>query len=195
MTVTLPECPVGLRHGGGEGRWGLCLMELVSILQGSATDTIYVTADPESVHPDLVRLGIQVNDNYRALSSAERADALWPLIPGLLGTRGEEVNLDLSSFKERFNIPDSDSICTCGVCKMVSEGNWLRDYIQRCSNAERLQILDAAIDLYHETAGTTRRREFAPEELARLDAWLDAGFTNLDKVYTLNRDNPLVKRG
>lgn len=82
------SCPVALRNGGGEGRWGLCVMELISILNGE-NDQGYAGYKSATVDESLRLLAMNVNDFFvgeDGVTPEVRADVLWPIIPSLLQT-------------------------------------------------------------------------------------------------------------
>jgi hypothetical protein len=79
-------CPVKMIGAGGEGRRGVCAMEVASVLFGDLDPDKFMDR-PQGVNPWLRRMVIAANDMGEMFSTdEERADALWPFLPALAGS-------------------------------------------------------------------------------------------------------------
>jgi hypothetical protein len=172
MTVMAPEkiipaCPVGLIHGGGMGRFGLCAMELASILSGEIMDDT-----PTSVNPFIANLIRYANDKYVGTPGG-RADEFWPLLPQVIGTGGKVYPVDFLAAQLGYPY----NYATEHTVVVWYYGSLTPDY------ARIRSLIDHAVTAWHEFYERPIRHEFHPEERERLNAWLEK-----------NQGNPLLNR-
>jgi hypothetical protein len=170
LAATLQEhrtdiCPVGFVSGGGVGEYGLCAMEALNILTGCPVDDSH-----SEVNGFLAFFTRRANDKFTG-SLAERADALWPILPRLLGTVEE---FPVREYADARSYRLADTGCDCRACtyeyilSQICAG--IADTPTDITEKGRLLVaaLADAVDFYHAHYGTTPRQAFTPDELNRL---------------------------
>lgn len=97
------DCPTKFLAGGGNGTYGLCAMEAISVLTGEYlsdpkpiiivgsqgyVEELRPYVNVSSVHPALRDILVSANDSLTAaeLSGEDRADGLWPILPSVMNT-------------------------------------------------------------------------------------------------------------
>lgn len=193
MTFTTAyACPTRLIAGGGAGAHGLCAMELLSVMTKDYTDkpSDYNT----DVHPQLANMMVSVNDlGTTSILPEERTPLLWPILPAILGTRGEENYFPWKAYRRALGYPvDVDS-----EHEYESPASLIRAYAWRESRREckedrgpsysealihAVEALKVGITLFHEKNGTTPLQDYTEEHMANLTEWLTVQKAN-NNIY------------
>lgn len=207
--TTQYPCPVPFVSGGGHGEYGLCAMEVVSIMTGE--DKFVPHADVSSVHASLRDLMICANDALPndVLPGEVRADALWPIVPSILGTGDLGPQIDLNtplppqehfsqSFLKGFPIVDYAMALNEDLIhgSYTSPSNVMRAYIHRTSSP--LQMWERAVhamkigvetfwDEFREEA--LPRTEFTEREVEEVRDYARHHFTN---PYLVRKDKEVL---
>lgn len=166
--TTQYPCPTVFLAGGGDGNWGLCVMEALSVLTGEwisnpkplmewdgqkYTELARPYVNVSSVHPALRDLLVSANDTLGApdLSGEDRADGLWPILPSVMdtarltaGERLPDYPTSIEAF--RYNYLQGFPIQTwaADLGEELTNGPWttpptiLRSYAWRASSPEKV---------------------------------------------------------
>lgn len=173
-------CPTRIIHGGGEGTYGLCAMEILSVMTGDLGKRIGEDLQeetypqyllPSTVNEELNRLVYAVNDSYNwEVSVKERTGLLWPILPSLIDT--SEGVFPTEEYKAALGVEDlpsytllSDLPSIYARAKFTMTGE-----IRLFPLA--VEALKTAIRLFHETNKTTPLPDYLPEHMERLNAFL-----------------------
>lgn len=172
------NCPVKLVWGGGEGRWGLCAMELVSVLIDQYEDKHNSMMSPQSVHPSIRALFQNVND-IDGPSDEERADALWPLLPAAFGTAQYENLLpEDMNYIGVTRFPTEQLAKALGVQHFVMPSSVVGVYTNGWKDFDKgVEALKIALTLYWSEVqkvnpGALPQIDFTEEQISNLDNWL-----------------------
>lgn len=180
MFKTSYPCPVSLVEGGGEGRWGLCAMELVSLLTGEGTDRPWTIVG--SVHPVLRDSIVCLNDGGLALSNEERADAIWPLLPSIMGTGEYGKGSPPPGTEDRYSylrwqgLPFRELVTLLGLpLDEASPNATVGELLRRgrfLTRASFLEMTKAIIGFFWLHFGGLPQEDFTEEQLKRLNRYL-----------------------
>lgn len=165
-------CPVRLIHGGGVGKYGLCAMELLSVMAGGCQeDGIRPNEWVSSVDEDLRNLVVRVNDTTAFWSTPEqRADLLWPILPKVLGTKGNgPAPFPRETYADRLGVPIPGTPVGALLMFERLHGEDMGSYQEAA-----LHALKEGISLYWETWGGTPQEDYTDEQYGRLTRWLSA---------------------
>ncbi len=177
-------CPVAIRRSGGNGRQGLCAMELLDVMTREANPDLnekyLLISDNEGGVNSVLRSAVLWWNDFgsEVLTQNQRADIIWPILPSVLGTAS--ISINPVAFGDHLQDLGYGEFC-CALCPFTFHP-LVRDTNSKHDPEKATEVLKSVIRMFYAIANVSPpQSDYSGSQIANLQEWMEwtEGITHL----------------